>query len=344
MATEGARNLAAALDVHGGALTIQGGLVRGIIAKWGGQSGTLSQFPAKSTWSQDQAKDIRHRLGVLGADPERVLMMAAYLGTMKTWEWAKDNAEQFTEEVVKGAEAINDSQTKQDALAVAKTLSIAKGVAAFNRYKEAWKKATLVGAALDRLNLGKLSPAAFQRTLQMLGSARAGFTKPWGAMAFLANKFKFLAFLNKAPGAGALDKVMLPLSLVTGLKEFVMPSHGGVQGVVDRGMGLLQAAGAGGVMAGWFSASVAAGAIPVVGWVALGIAGAYFLGSWAWDKWGDDIKDGAKAAWNWTADKGKEVWNDTKETVSNEWNDFKDGAKEAAKRYLPGPVKDLKFW
>jgi len=34
----------------------------------------------------------------------------------------------------------------------------------------------------------------------------------------------------------------------------------------------------------------------VAGWVALGVTGAYFLGSWAWDNWGDTVKSGVGKA------------------------------------------------
>ncbi|MEN8655915.1 hypothetical protein ABCR94_36430, partial [Streptomyces sp. 21So2-11] len=79
-----------------------------------------------------------------------------------------------------------------------------------------------------------------------------------------------------------------------------------------------------------------AAAIPVVGWVALGVAGAYFLGSWAWDKWGDDVKAGAKKAWNATTkrvgeikDKGVEIYN---------------GVRGAVNNIEPSIIKKFAFW
>ncbi|MFJ8384957.1 hypothetical protein ACIQ9Q_10650 [Streptomyces sp. NPDC094438] len=116
---------------------------------------------------------------------------------------------------------------------------------------------------------------------------------------------------TKAPGVGFLsEKVLLPANVVTGVKEMVLPDHAGPQGWVDRGMGGVQAAGAVAVMGGtsmggllFGAGTAAAAAVPVVGWVALGVAGTYFLGSMVWDRYGDDIKKGASKAWkaskNW---------------------------------------------
>jgi len=106
------------------------------------------------------------------------------------------------------------------------------------------------------------------------------------------------------PGVGFFAQVTLPTAVVTGAIEIVRPTHDGAQGWVDRGMGALQAAGAVAVMGGSgiataLGASAAvAGAVPLVGWAALAVAGTYFLGSWVWDTWGDDIKAGVGKALN----------------------------------------------
>ncbi|MET7936456.1 hypothetical protein [Streptomyces sp. NPDC005322] len=337
MKKDDARNLAAALDVSGGALATQGDLIRGIVAKWGGEAGKLARFPGQSTWHKEHAKDVRRRIGILDGDPDRVLMMASYVRVVKTWEEAKERGRELAEDIKKRAEDaketaeyFNDSQEKKDALAIAKSLSITKGVAAYRRFSKAWRAAQAVQSFLDLRKKVPGSLKAVTTLFDELREAKAGFVKPWKVME-LGSKIKGLGFLAKAPGQGIFDKVMLPLSFVTGLKEFIMPSHAGARGIADRGMGLLQAGGAGVVMAGWASGAIAASAIPVIGWTAMGIAGAYFLGSWAWDKWGDDIKGGAKKAANW---------------VKNKVGQKLDEAANAVKKvvHVPGPVKKLKFW
>ncbi|MFH8368627.1 hypothetical protein [Streptomyces sp. NPDC018031] len=303
-----------------------------------------------STWGKEQAKDIRRRLGILGDDPEAVIIMAAATGTLKTWEWAKDEGKNFAEEVAEGAESLSDSQAKKDALALAKTLSIFKGVEAYQQLRERWVAAKGLSTLKGLVTFSEAFRDVYNAKLRDMAMARRLYRQPWKFMSAaggaikgwkhaegLFKRFPKLAqavdkVFGSAPGKGLLDKALVPLSFVTGLKEAVAPTHGGARGWVDRGMGLVQAGGAAGVMYGmWGGAAAAASAIPVVGWTALGIAGAYFLGSWAWDKWGDDIKAGAKQAVDW----GK---NKAKETLS--------GAKSLIEKHVsvPGPVKKLKFW
>ncbi|WKX70976.1 hypothetical protein [Streptomyces sp. XD-27] len=348
METTEVRSLAASLDVTGTALTVQGELVRGIVAKWGGSPGKLSRFPAQTTWGSGQSKDIRHRLGILGADPEYVVMMAAYLGVVKTWEWAEKNKEQIKKDLIAGAEKLQDPQLRKDALALAKGMSIGKGIAAYRRMKTVWEEAKGVRTAKSLLDLSEVFRGDYLKALDKFDEARKIYTKPWGLMSWLS-KAKWLKWLNKAPGKGFLDKAFVPLSFVTGLKELVFPSHDGLYGTADRFMGLVQVAGSGAVMYGmWGGAAAAASVIPVVGWIALGAAGAYFLGSWAWDKWGDDIKSGAKTAYNWSKDKAEDGYNWSKDKVEDGYNWGKDkveGAKDWAKnevsKRIPGPAKKL---
>ncbi|MEU0061703.1 hypothetical protein [Streptomyces sp. NPDC006334] len=75
-----APKLAAAVDVMGGTLSIQGGLISGILAKWNAKAEGVSDFPKKAQWASDEAKDIRRRLGIALDDPETVLTFAGLAG------------------------------------------------------------------------------------------------------------------------------------------------------------------------------------------------------------------------------------------------------------------------
>ncbi|MER0240749.1 hypothetical protein AAHZ94_01640 [Streptomyces sp. HSW2009] len=326
-----ARSLASALDIGGGALAIQGGLVRGILTKWGGQAGAVAKFPLQATWGQDQAKDVRHRLGLLNGDPEYQLMMAAHLGLIKTWEWAEENREKFEKEVIESARKLGDEGKKladqyaADTGAGAKGLAVVKGVAAYRRLKSVWDAKDRVKNAKALLEISEGFRGNYDDALKIFDKAKKGYTAAWKPMEILS-KLKGLGWLNKAPGTTFLDRALVPVSFVTGAKEVFFPSHEGAYGTTDRVMGGVQVLSAGAVMAGWTSAAIAGSAIPVVGWVGLGVAGAYFLGSWAWDKWGGDVKAYAKKKLN--------------ETVK--------GVADFAERVVaPGPVKKLKklkFW
>ncbi len=325
-----ARSLASALDLGGGALAIQGGLVRGILTKWGAQAGAVAKFPVQASWGRGQASDVRHRLGLLNGDPEYQLAMAAHLGLIKTWEWAEKNKEKFDKEVVESARKLGKEGEKladqyaADTGAGAKGLAIAKGVAAYRRLKAVWDAKNEVKNAKALLEISEGFRGNYDEALELFDNTKKGYTAAWKPLEVLS-RLKGLSWLNKAPGAGILDKALVPLSFATGVKEVFLPSHKGAYGTADRVMGGVQAVSAGAVMAGWTSAAIAGSAIPVVGWVGLGVAGAYFLGSWAWDKWGGDVKAYAK----------KKVT----QTVR--------GAVNFAERVAPGPVKKLKklkFW
>lgn len=363
----GARLLAAALDVNGGALSIQGGLIRGIVAKWGGTAGGLSKTPAHATWCQEQATDVRRRLKILDADPEGVLTMAAYTGVLGTWEHAEKNKKSFVDEVREGAQEINDSQAKADALATVKALSVWKGIAAYRRLKDVWEKGKPLRATKALLEHSEVFRAIYESQLKKYGETRAAtFQKPWAAASKLAGinirGWQPLEFLDKAPGKGVFNRIFVPLAFTAGMKELLLPSHKGARGAVDRGMGLVQVVGASAAMYDVLGFAAATSSIPMVGWVTLGVAGAYFLGSWAWDKWGDDIKAGTKKAWNWTKNKSGEAWNATKKQADEAWRDTKkqaneawqdskkkaketwDDTKKVAEKIVPGPIKKAKFW
>ncbi len=181
------------------------------------------------------------------------------------------------------------------------------------------------------------------------GTSSELLARPWRTMAGLkglAEKLR-IPFSGRIPlnnpGTGALDKVALPLSVVTGLKQVIKPDHGGAQGWVDRGMGGGQAAGAASIL---LTTEATAAAVPVVGWTVLGVTGAYFLGSWVADKWGDDIAAGAKSAWNATS---HAVTNTVSSAVDTTVNAalHPSGAIKTAGHVIDGTVdsvKKLKFW
>ncbi|MFI8991805.1 putative T7SS-secreted protein [Streptomyces antimycoticus] len=151
---------------------------------------------------------------------------------------------------------------------------------------------------------------------------------------------------------GEISKRFLPLSVATGLKQAVSPDHEGGRGWGDRFAGGLQAAGGAAVIGGEGAAlyfgvgATAAAAVPVAGWAVLGATGAYFLGSYVYDKWGDDIAAGAKSAWNATS---HAVTNTVDRTVDATVNAalHPSGAVKAAEHVVDGTVnsvKKLKFW
>jgi hypothetical protein len=335
-----APKLAAAVDVLGGTLSIQGGLISNILAKWDAKAEGVSDFPKKASWAQDEAKDIRRRLGLSLDDPEAVLTFAGLAGALETWKEFKEG-------------------TLKDIKTPFKVLKIPTAIEASMHLYQRWAQGQNVAGARAVWELNKYfgSPAA--RTAAKRGELlqellkdqriRNWYKEPWKWQQAVRNtamrlKIPYAAKLfSKAPGTGFLaTRVFLPLAVVSGVKEMFLPTHEGAQGWADRGMGGVQAAGAVAVLGGagmatalGASAAVAA-AVPVVGWVALGVAGAYFLGSWAWDKWGDDIKDGAKQAWNATKEWGNDIKDKGAEIV--------DGAKSAVTNLVPNAIRKYSFW
>ncbi|MFD9073363.1 hypothetical protein [Streptomyces lasiicapitis] len=359
MKKEKARQLAAALDVAGGALAIQGPLVSGILAKWDGDQGNLGKFPTHSSWSQDQAKDIRRRLGILDSDPKAELMFIGLTGVLKTWQDAKD-AKGEVGDLIKGFKGNYEKYKEMGdnlsaALRVTKVLSGAE--ASLQLYKR-WQQGQNVKGAQAVLELNKyfgitgdrlkLKNIDYMRELLKLKRIESLYQEPWKwqqtLRTYITTKLKIplgTKFLNQGPGLSILDRIGLPFAAIHGGKEIFLPSHKGVLGGFDRGMGALELGGAATVMGGGTAAtflgvggSVAA-AIPVVGWTALGIAGVYFIGTWAYDN-REAIKKHAKDAWHATTkatgsaiDKGKEIAGDAKRAVTN---------------LLPSRTKKYGFW
>lgn len=300
MKPDQARNLAAATEVAGGALAVQGAEIRRLLERWNGDVSRVSSFPERASWMSDQAKDIRRRADILEQDPEGVLLFAGLAGVLEAFERHRTQVQYATKplkavSVVSGIEAAVHLQKRW---AQGRNVAAARAVYDVRRYMGALPgNRKLSGLIAEMLKARKIQDLYQQpwKWLQTLSAAMKRFHVP-GADLLVKN----------APGQGAIARVTLPLAAVSGLKQAVAPEHGGAQGWVDRGMGALQAGGSVAVMGGagiatalGASATVAA-AVPVVGWTALGVAGAYFLGSWAWDTWGDDIKSGASKAWNST--------------------------------------------
>ncbi|NBE95515.1 hypothetical protein FE391_20750 [Nonomuraea sp. KC401] len=296
MKPDQARNLAAAAEVTGGSLAVQGAVIRRLLERWNGDASRLASFPARASWAQDQAKDIRRRAGLLEKDPEGTALFAAMTSVLDFWEEHKAQAQKVIKPlkvmaIMSGVEAAVQLQRRW---AQGRNVAGARAVYDIRRY---------MGALPGNRKLSELiSEMLKARKIQDL------YKQPWKWQQTLSAALKRLKIpgagllTRNPPGAGIFARVTLPAAAVTGVKEAVAPTHDGAQGWVDRGMGAVQVGGAVAVMGGasiatalGASAAVAA-AVPVAGWVALGVTGAYFLGSWAWDTWGDDIKAGAGKA------------------------------------------------
>jgi hypothetical protein len=296
MKTDQARNLAAAAEVAGGALMVQGAVIRRLLERWNGDVSRVASFPTHASWAQDQAKDIRRRAGQLEQDPEGNWVMATMTFVLQFWEDHKAKVQSVTKplKVMSILSGVDAAVQLQQRWVQARNVASARAVYEVRRY---------MGALPGNRKLSELiSEMLKARKIQDL------YKQPWQWQQTLAATMKRWkipgggVLTKNPPGAGTLARYLLPVTAVAGLKEAVAPTHDGTQGWVDRGMGALQAGGAIAVMGGasmatalGASAAVAA-AVPVAGWVALGVAGAYFLGSWAWDNWGDTIKAGVGKA------------------------------------------------
>ncbi|MER5545788.1 hypothetical protein ABT072_25810 [Streptomyces sp. NPDC002589] len=352
MSKDNARKLAAALDVADGALSIQGPLVSGILAKWEGDQGNIKRIRQDASWSRDQAKDVRRRIGILDADPSTELMFMGLTGVLNTWQ-------EYQEHKGEIGEYMNEfKEIKKNVTTPLRITKIASGIEASLQLYQRWAQGQNVAGAKAVLELNKyfgitgdrlkLKNIDYMRELLKLQKVEGLYQQPWkwqqGLRAFLTTKLKIplpAKLLNQAPGLSILDRVGLPLAVVHGVKEMALPDHKGVLGGFDRGMGLVEAGGAGAVLGGSAAAgalgagATVAAAVPVVGWAALGVAGAYFIGTWAWDN-REAISNTAKRAWNATtkwagdvADKGEEIVN---------------GAKSAVTNLVPSAIKKYKFW
>ncbi|WP_431034304.1 hypothetical protein ACQYWQ_11685 [Streptomyces sp. P6-2-1] len=359
-----APQLASAITVTGGAYAIQGNLVDQILNKWA--LGIDVQFHQEARWAEDNAKHVWHMLKLTMEDPSATLGNGALAGVLETWiEY-------------KGA---------------IKSWSAMTGIEAALRLYDKWKAGKNVTAAQKALELsrtiaglGSKDAAAAERAItEALAKSKNvvnAFKEPWKWQKLLGgvldkSKFWLPDWLRKipknAPGAGVLSKITVPLAAIHGIKEMFTPDHSGAQAWVDRGMGGVELVGAGMAGAGMIAGAsgtiagvTVAAAVPVVGWAALGVTGAYFLGTWAWDKWGDDVKgwgkSSAKAIGNWGKDQGKAIGNwgkDKGQAIGNATKNVYDGAKKGAedavdgavdgakkvvKNVLPGPLKSFAHW
>ncbi|MGW7622178.1 putative T7SS-secreted protein [Streptomyces antimycoticus] len=187
------------------------------------------------------------------------------------------------------------------------------------------------------------------------------FTKGGSAAQDWLKKLKEPGGMASRLGAGGaraaglmykLNKALVPFAIAGGLKQAINPDHGDGRGLADRIVGGAQAAGGAAVLGGQAAAVgmgaelTVAAAVPVAGWAVLGATGAYFAGSYIYDKWGDDIAAGAKSAWNATS---HAVTNTVDRTVDATVNAalHPSGAVKAAEHVVGGTVnsvKKLKFW
>ncbi len=225
------------------------------------------------------------------------MLFASMTGVLDLWEKHKENVRSATTPL--------------------KVFSIMSGVEAAIQLQKRWAQGRNVAAARAvydiRRYMGALPGGRKLNDLiaEMLKARKIQdlYKQPWKWQQSVSAAMQRLRIpgahllVKNPPGAGLFARVTLPLAVVGGVKETVVPTHDGAQGWVDRGMGAVQAGGAVAVLGGagiatalGASAAVAA-AVPVVGWAALAVTGAYFVGSWAWDTWGNDIKAGAGNAW-----------------------------------------------
>ncbi|ASQ97295.1 putative T7SS-secreted protein [Streptomyces sp. 11-1-2] len=216
----------------------------------------------------------------------------------------------------------------------------------FQEYKEGYKKL-------------KKIPKAWQTVTASVALWKQ-FSQGGNAIQEWVQKFENPAWASRLGAGGVraagalakLNKAMVPFAIAGGLKQVINPDHGGGYGVADRLVGGAQVAGGAAVLGGEAAAVymgvgvTAAAAVPVAGWAVLGATGAYFAGSYIYDKWGDDIAAGAKTAWNATS---HAVTNTVGGAVDATVNAalHPSGAVKAAEHVVDGTVnsvKKLKFW
>lgn len=221
MKKEEARKLAAALDVAGGALSIQGPLISGLLAKWDGDQGDLGKFPAESTWSQDQAKDIRRRIGILDSDPKAELMLIGLTGVLDTWQKVKDRKGEI------GGYVEEFQELKKNVTAPLRLTKIASGIEASLQLYQRWKQGGNVKAAKAVLDLNKYfgvtgdrlkaKNIAYIQEILKLKRIEMLYEQPWKwqqvARTFITTKLRIplpAKLLNQAPGLSTLDRISLP--------------------------------------------------------------------------------------------------------------------------------------
>ncbi|WP_336217116.1 hypothetical protein, partial [Nonomuraea sp. LPB2021202275-12-8] len=224
MKPDQARNLAAAAEVAGGSLAVQGAVIRQILDRWNGVTSRLATFSARATWADDQARDIRRRVGLLEEDPEGVLLFASMTGVLDLWEKHKEQVRYVTKplkviSVISGVEAAVQLQKRW---AQGRNVAGARAVYDIRRYMGALpgnrKLSELIAEVLKRQKIQDLykQPWKWQQTV----SAAMQRLRVPGAHLLVKNP----------PGTGVLARVTLPLAVVTGVKEAVLPTHEGAQG------------------------------------------------------------------------------------------------------------------
>ncbi|WP_435193282.1 hypothetical protein [Streptomyces sp. NRRL F-5630] len=342
-----APQLASAITVTGGAYSVQGQLVEQILNKWSIDADL--DFRRHQQWAVDEVKHLNWMLKRTREDPSATIHNAALAGVLETW--FKYGSLTRAVKISTGAEAAMRLYGRWQQ---GKNVAAARSALALSR--------TISGLGSEEYTAGR---RALTEALTKAKAAQNAFKEPWAwqkVLGKVAGKFKspfpskVTAILQKAnflkkvptnmPGAGIANKVMLPLAVAHGVTEMFSPGHDGAQGWIDRGMGGLEVAGVGAVVGGsalattlGATATVAA-AVPVVGWAALGVTGAYFLGTWAWDRWGDDVK-----GWGKKAGKAVGKWaKGTYDDVKNDTEGIVEGAKKVVKNVVPGPLRKFAHW
>lgn len=118
-----------------------------------------------------------------------------------------------------------------------------------------------------------------------------------------------LAALTKGFG-----RLLGPLSVGVGAYDLVAGiSEGDWSQAISGGLGI---------------ASVAAPLLIASGPVGWAVAGGLAVGSFVVSQWGDDIADGAKAAWNWTGDRLSDIGDGAKNLVEDAGSVLSSGAKK----------------
>lgn len=132
----------------------------------------------------------------------------------------------------------------------------------------------------------------------------------------LAQGFENFAFkpagMDGFSSLPAFAKATVPLQVLMGAKEAVFGNgHTGGYNIADHLMGGVSVVGGSAVLFGSAEAGLlgVAALTPGVGWALLGAAGAYALGSWAWDN-RQAIGHFAEDAWRGSVDLAENTWND----------------------------------
>lgn len=116
-------------------------------------------------------------------------------------------------------------------------------------------------------------------------------------------------------------------ALSKGFGRVLGPLSVGV-GIYDLGAGISEGDWSQAISGGLGIASVAAPLLIASGPVGWAVAGGLAVGSFVVSQWGDDIADGAKAAWDWTGDRLSDIGDGAKSLVEDAGSVLSSGAKK----------------